>query len=79
MELQVIVHRDQDGSFWAEAVQLPGCYASGHSRDELFESLEEAVELYLKGVDPSAIISSDRVEGIERYQVSEDFKLLPTS
>jgi predicted RNase H-like HicB family nuclease len=80
MELEVVVHRDSEsGSYWAEVVQLPGCFASGHSRDELMTSLEEAIELYLEDSDPQTMISSDRVEGVERYRVGKDFKLLPAS
>lgn len=42
------VHRE-DGSLWAEVLDLPGCFASGESLDELREALEEAVLLYLAG------------------------------
>ncbi len=38
---------EEDGSLWAEVLDLPGCFASGDSLDELRESLEEAVVLYL--------------------------------
>lgn len=80
MELEVIVRRDSEtGALWAQVVQLPGCFASGHNRKELMESLQEAIELYLEDADASSILSSDRVEGIERYRVSDDFKLLPAS
>lgn len=78
MEIEVIVHHDSDTkAYWAEVVQLPGCYAAGHSRQELLESLEEAVGLYLEDADASAILTSDRVEGVERYQFTENRKLLP--
>jgi predicted RNase H-like HicB family nuclease len=45
-ELHVDVHRD-DGSYWAEVRELPGCFASGDTVAELIESVEEAVALYL--------------------------------
>lgn len=38
---------EEDGLLWAEVLDLPGCFASGDSLDELRESLEEAVVLYL--------------------------------
>lgn len=49
MEQQVLhvdVHRE-DGSYWAEVRELPGCFASGDNAAELIESVEEAVALYL--------------------------------
>lgn len=45
-ELHVDVHRE-DGSYWAEVRELPGCFASGDTVAELIESVEEAVALYL--------------------------------
>jgi predicted RNase H-like HicB family nuclease len=44
IEYTVRVHQE-DGSFWAEVVDLPGCFASGHTLDELREGLEEAIAL----------------------------------
>ncbi|MGI0128699.1 MAG: type II toxin-antitoxin system HicB family antitoxin [Thermoplasmata archaeon] len=38
---------DQRYSWWAEVGQLPGCFASGRTMEELSEALSEAVSLYL--------------------------------
>lgn len=46
MEVVARIHAE-DGSYWAEVDQLPGCFASGSSVDELLEALREAVSLYL--------------------------------
>lgn len=46
-EFTVNLHQEEDGSFWAEVVELPGCFASGENLDELREALEEAISLYL--------------------------------
>lgn len=46
MELTVVVHQEPDG-FWSEVDELPGCFASGRTLDELAEALGEAVGLYL--------------------------------
>jgi predicted RNase H-like HicB family nuclease len=45
-QLHVDVH-NEDGSYWAEVRELPGCFASGDTPAELIESVEEAVALYL--------------------------------
>lgn len=46
MELTARIHIE-DGSYWADVPELPGCFASGDTLDELFESLQEGVALYL--------------------------------
>lgn len=46
MELTARIHIEE-GSYWADVPELPGCFASGDTLDELFESLREGVELYL--------------------------------
>lgn len=46
MELTARVHIEE-GSYWADAPELPGCFAAGDTLDELFESLQEGVALYL--------------------------------
>jgi predicted RNase H-like HicB family nuclease len=48
----VTVHEEDDGSFWAEVAELPGCFASGFSIDEVKEALYEAMTLWLpEGVE----------------------------
>lgn len=52
-EYIVKVHHEDDGSTWAEVLDLPGCFASGDTWDELWEALGEAISLYLSD-DPDA-------------------------
>jgi len=44
MEFQAIVH-EEDGKYWAEVQELPGCFASGKDLDELTEALIEAIQM----------------------------------
>jgi len=55
-QLHVDVHHE-DGSYWAEVRELPGCFASGQTVAELIESVEEAVALYLapEGQEPKRV------------------------
>lgn len=46
MELTAHIHVE-DGSYWADVPDLPGCFASGETLDELFESLQQGIALYL--------------------------------
>jgi predicted RNase H-like HicB family nuclease len=50
MELTARIHIE-DGSYWADVSELPGCFASGDTLDELFDSLQEGIGLYLAEED----------------------------
>jgi predicted RNase H-like HicB family nuclease len=44
--LKVEVHREE-GMFWAQVSEWPGCFASGETLMELLEALEEAIAMYV--------------------------------
>jgi predicted RNase H-like HicB family nuclease len=46
VELTVRVQKDATG-YWSEVKELPGCFATGGTLEELREALGEAVGLYL--------------------------------
>jgi predicted RNase H-like HicB family nuclease len=50
----VLIH-EEDGSFWSEVKELPGCFASGFSMDELQEATFEAIQMWL----PDGIVLED--------------------
>ena len=52
MERTARIHRE-DGSYWAEVVELPGWFASGDTLDEPQDALSEAISLNLHD-DPDA-------------------------
>lgn len=52
MELTAQIHQE-DGTYWAEVVELPGTFASGDTLDELFASLNEAVALVMADDAPA--------------------------
>ncbi len=58
IEYIVRVHEEDDGPLWAEVLELPGCFASGDTLDELREALEEAISLYIAD-DPDAATIQD--------------------
>jgi len=37
---------EENGSFWGEVVELPGCFAAGRDLNELLEAAAEAIRLY---------------------------------
>ena len=72
VELQADI-REEDGTFWAEVRELPGCFASGESIAELIEALREAVALYL-AKDGPAIAAAPTVASIGLFVTDEDLQ-----
>ncbi|MGN6688766.1 MAG: type II toxin-antitoxin system HicB family antitoxin [Actinomycetales bacterium] len=62
----VHIHEDDDGSRWAEVDELPGLFASGFNEDELRESLEEAIGLYLSAGNSPAAVKIQETRRIEQ-------------
>jgi predicted RNase H-like HicB family nuclease len=46
VEITVTIHAEGDG-YWSQSDELPGCFASGRTLEELHEALGEAIGLYL--------------------------------
>ena len=44
----VIVHPAEEGGYWAEVPDLPGCATEADTLDELEANLKEAISLYLE-------------------------------
>ena len=43
----VIVHEAEEGGYWAEVPDLPGCITEADTLDELKEMLKDAISVYL--------------------------------
>ena len=39
----VIVHRAEEGGFWSEVVELPGCMSQGETEDEVLANTRAAI------------------------------------
>jgi predicted RNase H-like HicB family nuclease len=59
--LHVNVRQEDDGSYWAEVVEMPGCFASGHDFEELREAVLEAIALWA-GEDGGDLATAPRVD-----------------
>ena len=47
IKYQIRIHKE-DGAFWGEFPDLPGCFTIGDTREELLEQAREALSLYLE-------------------------------
>jgi predicted RNase H-like HicB family nuclease len=44
MTRKAVIHKDEEGGYWAEVPSLPGCYSQGETIDELLANLREAAQ-----------------------------------
>ncbi len=53
MKIKIIVHKAEEGGFWAEVPALPGCVSQGETMEEICENIREAIELWLETGSPN--------------------------
>lgn len=47
MQYHFKIHKE-DNIFWAECIELEGCFAQAYSQEELLENMQEALNLYVE-------------------------------
>ena len=50
----IVEHTDESG-YWASVRELPGCFSSGDTLEELQENLREAIMLHLETLEEDPI------------------------
>jgi predicted RNase H-like HicB family nuclease len=48
MTFTVLVHEAEEGGYWAEVPELPGCVSQGESLEELEQNVIEAIQAVLQ-------------------------------
>ncbi len=62
MRIRVIVHKAEEGGFWAEVPSIPGCATQGETMEEIEVNVREAIEGCLSiEVEPHLIQMDDQV------------------
>ena len=62
MTLKAIIHKAEEGGYWAEVPALPGCLTQGETLAELKANLREAIDLWLSvGDEATGANASDEV------------------
>jgi predicted RNase H-like HicB family nuclease len=62
MKIKAVVHKAEEGGYWAEVPALPGCVSQGETMDELRANLKEAIEGWLEAGSPeSADENADQI------------------
>jgi predicted RNase H-like HicB family nuclease len=62
MKIRAIVHKAEEGGYWAEVPSIPGCATQGETMEELRSNLREAIEGCLAvPVDTPSQFADDQV------------------
>ena len=60
--LKVLIHKAEEGGYWAEVPALPGCVSQGETMDDLQANIREAIEGWLLAEEGTTQASTtDRV------------------
>jgi predicted RNase H-like HicB family nuclease len=47
MKLEIILEREEDGTYSVHCPALKGCHSQGTTREEALKNIQEAIQLYL--------------------------------
>ena len=49
----IVIHKGEkdEKGYWAECLELPGCFTEGENIEEIKENMKEAISLYLENTD----------------------------
>ncbi len=50
MEYIVIIHKAEEGGYWAEVPALEGCYSQGETIEETLSNIKKAIEAHLEAL-----------------------------
>jgi predicted RNase H-like HicB family nuclease len=59
MTIKAVVHKAEEGGYWAEVPALPGCVTQGETMDEIRANLRAAIEGWLEAGAPESTGNTD--------------------
>ena len=45
---KAVIHKAEEGGYWAECPSLPGCVSQGDTLEETIANIREAIELWIE-------------------------------
>lgn len=54
-DLNIKIYQEEDGSYYAEVKNLPGCFTSAETIEELEINLKEAIDSYISSLKKDLI------------------------
>jgi predicted RNase H-like HicB family nuclease len=56
MTFKLLVHSAEEGGFWAEVVNLPGCFTQGETIEEIRDNAKEAILSHTGGTENPTVV-----------------------
>ena len=59
----VVVHEAEEGGYWGEVLEVPGCVSQGETRDEFRQNIKEALEAILdyESQTPQIVVHTESI------------------
>ena len=76
MNVTVLVYEAEEGGYWAHVAEMPGCFSSGETLDELRKNIVEAMEAWLLDNDGEEPLV---YEPVDRWQMPVPESALQTA
>jgi predicted RNase H-like HicB family nuclease len=65
MKLKVVIHKAEEGGYWAEVPALRGCFSRAETMDEMLFNIKEAAEGWLDVASDSFVEIEPESEVVE--------------
>jgi len=62
MKIEAIIHKAEEGGYWAEVPALPGCVTQGETIKEVKKNIHEAAEGWMRAHEEEGINKLDKNE-----------------
>ena len=70
MEYTILIHKADEGGFWAEVPALSGCFSQGETIEETIANTKEAIELHISCLqEDGEVVPADNEFIISRVRV----------
>ena len=50
IEYTVVIHKAEEGGYWAAVPALPGCFSQGETLEEVLRNVKEAIEAHVQAL-----------------------------
>ena len=69
-DLEVIIHREEAGGYWAEIPAMPGCFSDGATLAEVRKNIAEAAQCWL-GMELRLALRRAKVQPSQKAEGAE--------
>jgi predicted RNase H-like HicB family nuclease len=70
MEYTVVLHKAEEGGYWAEVPALDGCFSQGETVEESMANIKEAIESHITALqEEGRQIPGDQIMIVSRVAV----------